>query len=688
MLLSVTICVSVALLVLVFSKKSGRAEIVVPIGYRQIARKQMTDPDQNDQAVSNFAARQIVYLHSKDLLRQALGRLDYAAGYFQPQFFRDKPLTEATSPVKILILKNDLHADRQFEVDAITDRSFVITVGDKKTVYRFGQKIIWPDLEFILLKPRETTALTAVALKINNLTGLTDKYYQELDLEPVAGDPGKVSLSLPAGEQNAVPLLLTLRRLFFENNRRVSSTKAAISYLTRQLDSLDQTLKLNKIKLAILQRSNDGPVASTVGQVPLNEAALKKQLDILRTIAYYVKLPTRQFAFVPNTFEVPDDSLKFLIDELNNSQLRKQKLAETEKPDAERSVEAAYSVNVLKVACFNKINRLEQQTQAVLACLKGLPDRKDKTVNKDLIGQLNQQQLAETSLLLNLLQKRENLQQDDQAENNFYDSASPVKISSGESAVGTTLLFGFLLGLLVPVPYFYFSTKEKLKWSADDIIRQVKLPLLGTLSEKKRDETILYSGEFNSVFAKQLSTIRAGIERQLKGRPLIFTSLAPGTGKSFLASQVAIGLAYAGKKTLLIQTGANPQTSNFAAAGTHKGLSNYLGDHGTLPGDVICPAKIPGLWLITPGVPEMNNVLTMNRMASLLKDTMLLFDHILIDGYPMDGAAFEKALKLLPAAIVLVTSTTGMTKRELNLLNAYHRNHGEKDIYLIINHLA
>ena len=143
-----------------------------------------------------------------------------------------------------------------------------------------------------------------------------------------------------------------------------------------------------------------------------------------------------------------------------------------------------------------------------------------------------------------------------------------------------------------------------------------------------------------SVVSEQFRTVRTNInfsmpDKELK--TLLFTSSAPGEGKSTSAANVAIVFAQDGKKVLLIDADMRKPTMHYTFHTTNStGLSNLLTRKWELK-DVVVETEIEGLHLVTCGPipPNPAELLGSKTMDTLMEELIAGYDIVIFDAPPI-----------------------------------------------------
>lgn len=141
-------------------------------------------------------------------------------------------------------------------------------------------------------------------------------------------------------------------------------------------------------------------------------------------------------------------------------------------------------------------------------------------------------------------------------------------------------------------------------------------------------------------------------------KTIVLTSCTPDEGKSTVILHLAISLAEAGKKVLLIDGDLRKSvmTGNFSIPGEVKGLTHFLSGQTYLK-DVICETDVKNLDIIFAGpvAPNPAELLGERQFAEMLKYGRAQYDYVLIDSPPL-GSVIDSAIiaKGCDGAIIVI----------------------------------
>ena len=211
-----------------------------------------------------------------------------------------------------------------------------------------------------------------------------------------------------------------------------------------------------------------------------------------------------------------------------------------------------------------------------------------------------------------------------------------------------------------------------------------------------RKELIVHKDP-KSPISETFRTLRTNIQFMNTGKKLKViqvTSAFPGEGKSWVASNIAVTFAQAGKKVVLIDADMRKgrQYVIFGVA-PKPGLSNYLSgvsenesEEEDLSG-YIQATEVENLFLIPAGnvPPNPSELLVSGQMANLIERLKGAFDIVIVDGTPCELVADSIILSRIVDTSVIVTSYKSTKKDALEIAVKNIRNVGGNIAGVVIN---
>lgn len=210
--------------------------------------------------------------------------------------------------------------------------------------------------------------------------------------------------------------------------------------------------------------------------------------------------------------------------------------------------------------------------------------------------------------------------------------------------------------------------------SAEEISSVLNLPILGVIPSMPRRLSIADRGQkvhkdSNSPVAEAYRTIRTAVffgAPKNQAKTILVTSPAPADGKTTLVSNLAIAMAQAGQKTLIIDGDFRKpmQQKIFNVNHGDVGLSSTLAGI-TTSGEAIRPTEIEGLELLQceTSVPNPSELLNSDGFAQLLEILSDRYDRVIIDSPPVMPVTDAQILAAICDVTLLVLRAKKSTRK-------------------------
>jgi polysaccharide biosynthesis transport protein len=252
---------------------------------------------------------------------------------------------------------------------------------------------------------------------------------------------------------------------------------------------------------------------------------------------------------------------------------------------------------------------------------------------------------------------------------------SPVKPKKAQN-----VLLGLIVGLALGVGLaFFLEYLDNTVKTPDDIRERLKLPYLGPVPAiafteegnpgHKPEEDLITIASPKSTASESYRGIRTSLffsAADNAPRAILVTSAAPSEGKTITAANIAITMAQAGNRLLLIDCDMRrPKLHRLFNVPRDRGLSNIL--VGTCGVDeAIIHSTIPGIDIIVSGPvpPNPSEMLGSQNMTDFLETVRGRYDRIVLDSPPITAVTDAVILSRLVDGVLLVIRA-GETHREI-----------------------
>mgnify|MGYP005725496009 CR=1 FL=1 len=250
----------------------------------------------------------------------------------------------------------------------------------------------------------------------------------------------------------------------------------------------------------------------------------------------------------------------------------------------------------------------------------------------------------------------------------------PMKAAAGAAG-------GFFLGIFVTLFLEFFDKTMK---TVEDVKRYMRVNVLGAIPQVNFDDIGEYQDhEKIKLIDNQLVThdyaptpigeayrsLRTSIlfSKEIgRVQSLVITSMAPGDGKSFTSSNLAITMAQQKTNTLLVDTDLRRGVQhNTFGVPKEPGFSNYLTSTLPLP-EIVRETQIPNLSVVSCGslIPNPSELLGSHQMQRFLDEVRRRFDLVIFDTPPLNAATDAVVVGTQVDGTIIVVRA-GKTHREI-----------------------
>jgi capsular exopolysaccharide synthesis family protein len=237
------------------------------------------------------------------------------------------------------------------------------------------------------------------------------------------------------------------------------------------------------------------------------------------------------------------------------------------------------------------------------------------------------------------------------------ETALPPTIAS-RPRVGFNMAIGALIGLLVAVgaALAVELIRDRLTTPAA-VRRRTGLPVWGSVPRARTKS----GAEPRSIEA--FRALRTTVQRVLVSRPtvVLVASSRPGEGTTTTASGLAVALARAGERVVLVD--ANVRTPLLASqfgVKSHPNLIALLGAEPTIEAvsSALCPTSVDGLLVLTcePERETARDLVASRRMEQLIALLCTLADRVIVDGAPVSAGETLALAHCVDATVLVINA--------------------------------
>ena len=504
--------------------------------------------------------------------------------------------------------------------------------------------------------------------------------------------------------QRAVDVLSMLINVYNENwikdkNQITASTNEFISerlqVIESELGDVDNTI--TKFKSAN-RMPNIGASASMDMQVSLEAnreiIELNNQLSIARYLLSFIR--DSQGKLLPADAGLKESSIQSLINQFNTTLLQRNRLVESSSEenylvqDLDRQLESMRGAILTSIENYIvSVNMRLSSSRATQATADARISNNPQQAGKLLTDE--RQQKVKEGLYLFLLQKREEneLSQAFTAYNTRIITApggGGGPISPKRSMI---MLIALMMGLAIPFGAVYLLEMSNTTVRGREDIKKMATPFVGELPSvvQKRgvfferviffskpveeERKILVKPHSRDIINEAFRVVRTNLEF-IRGKKsgsfvIMVTSMNPGSGKTFVSSNLATAFAIKGKKTIALDLDLRKKALSEMVGKPKLGVSDYLNgrvdDYESL---IVKNALNSGLDVLPVGTlpPNPAELLADERLDDLLAALRQEYDYIFLDCPPLEIVTDADIINRL-ADLTLFVARAGLLERSM-----------------------
>lgn len=667
-------------------------------------------------------ANEILQFRSKKLMREVVQRVHADVSYQIKDGLRNNELYNE-SPV--LVSLPDALPEQSF--------SFTMTLKDAKTV-------TLSDFSGIEAKPSYEVALNDTVAIIEGMNvvvtatnylrdswlntpirvqklpveSMVNYYKNALGIQQEEEEASILTLALkdssPARAEDVLNTLITVynEEAIKEKNQVAVNTANFINerliIIERELGNVESNLESFKQRNQIVDIASSAGMYMTESQKYNADAMeLETQLRLANFIKDYLTDPGKETDLIPSNTGISDMNIENQISLYNAAKLKRDHLIDDS------------SVNNPVVQELNNSLRAMKQSiiRAVDNMIVSLNVKRNDAQNREMRAQdrvtaiptkerqmlsIERQQKIKEALYLFLLNKREeNALSQAMADNNarVIDGAegSNAPISPNRNRI---LLLGLLVGIALPgavcLAILFMDTRVH---GRKDIEGVTSVPYLGEIPLDKeamkdhRKKVMAVKEQGDDIVSEAFRILRTNMaflsKKDKPAQVITFTSFNIGAGKTFIARNLSMSLAYMKKRVVMVDLDIRKGTLSRHFGHYHVGVTNYLSDNTVKVDDIIQHQE--GFDLIPAGIlaPNPAELLMDNRLDELMSELRTRYDYIIADNVPVGLIADATIANRIADLTIFVVRAGKLDRRQLPDIEKLYQEKKLKNMALVLN---
>lgn len=549
---------------------------------------------------------------------------------------------------------------------------------------------------------------------INSPTAVAKVYGENLTVNATSKTTTIAKMAVQnTSRQRAVDFINCLVACYNQdaNDEKNEVAMKSAEFIEDRIQIINQELGSTETQLADFKQKSGLTDLTSDAQLALQENSKYEQMRIenqtqIRLVEFlrdYINNPANAHEVIPANVGLQDKDLSQLIDKYNSMLIERKRLLLTSSEtnpavvnmntgiEATRHNVQTTVTSVLKGLQITKAD-LERQARKFESRISSAPQQE-----KEFLSIARQQEIK-AQLYIMLLQKREEnaITLAATATNGrIIEEALPDKdpVSPKKKMVALAAL---IIGLGIPVGFVYLRDLLKYKIeNREDVERITNVGILAELPKCTTPEkgAIVIRENKNDIMEETFRGLRTNLLFMLgkDDKVILFSSTQPGEGKSFVAGNTAVSLAFLGKKVIVVGMDIRKPGLNkvFNLSRRAEGITNYLSDPENVNlFDMIQRSDISPNLDILPGGPVPPNpteLVARDVLVHAIDQLKSHYDYVILDTAPIGMVTDTAIIGRVADMCVYVCRADVTPKAGYEYINVLKNEHKFPKLATVIN---
>ena len=639
------------------------------------------------------------------------------------EFYKDSPimvdleedkLDDLPCPITVLMKPEDTNVHVSISVSPEfggPQLERTVTTFPATLQTRFGKIVMArnPGVEFV---EKELTAVVYPPVMMGRI------YSSKLGLSPSSKNNTSVAVLslLDTHVERATDYLIQLVESYNEdaNDDKNEVARKTEEFINSRLELIKGDLDVTEKQLERFKRSNElvnlASDATTARSQSVNYqqklVELQTELALVRSLCDYINNPRNCLDLIP-AIDVTNLSVSQMISEYNNKVLLRNRLLRSAPESSPRIEQLTESLQDMWTGIGRHLAKaykdVETRKRAMDKQVAMFTGKIEQTPGQErVLNNIGRQQEIQAGLYLMLLQKRE--------ENmiSMASTAAKARVIDEPQFLGKVapksriiMLFALLFGIILPIAIFYL--KEMLRYTIEgreDLQKMTKIPVmadipLSEMLEETKQRAVVVRENSNDIMEESFRNLRTNLRFVMRPdqKVICTTSCAPGEGKTFVSTNLAMSLALLGKRVLIIGLDIRKPrlVKLFGLPSDAHGITTYLAggspDFKLLESQIIRGVINPNLDVLPAGVipPNPGELITRDLLDKGIEHLKTIYDYILLDTPPIGMVSDTYELARIVDVTFIVVRAEFTAKVDIEQINRVKEDNRLPNVNIVLN---
>lgn len=550
---------------------------------------------------------------------------------------------------------------------------------------------------------------------VSSPTETAGNYVENLSVAPTSKTTTIAKLILQSAvKEQGIDFVNSLVAIYNQdaNDEKNEVAQKTAEFIEDRIGIINQELGSTESELAdFKQRSGLTDLASDA-QMALQENSKYEQqrtenstqISLVKFLRDYINNPVNADEVIPANVGLEDENLTSVIDQYNTMLMERKRLLRTSSESNPAVINLNIGIEAIRHNVQTTVNSvlkglqiakvdIDRQASKFEGRISSAPKQEKEFVT------ISRQQEIKATLYIMLLQKREeNALTLAATANNARIIEEPLADKYPVSPKKKVfILVALILGIGIPVGIVYL--RDLLKYKIEnrgDVERITDVSILGELplGPKPENGAIVVRENKNDIMEETFRGLRTNMLFMLdkEDKVILVSSTQPGEGKSFVAGNLAVSLAYLAKKVIVVGMDIRkPGLNRVFNLSSHRveGITNYLSDpdHINLF-NMIQHSDISENLDILPGGPIPPNpteLVARNVLDKAIEQLKEQYDYVILDTAPIGMVTDTAIIGRVADMCVYVCRADVTPKAGFGYVNVLRDQKKFKKLAIVIN---
>ena len=497
------------------------------------------------------------------------------------------------------------------------------------------------------------------------------------------------------------------------NDEKNEVAQKTAEFIEERIGIINGELGTTESELAAFKQRSGLTNLTSDAQMALQESSKYEQqrtenatqINLVQYLRNYIDDPANMDEVIPANVGLRDQNLTSVIDQYNTMIIERKRLLRTSSDSNPAIINMNAGIEAMRRNVRTTVNSVLKGLQIAKADIDRQASKFESRISdaprqeKEFMT-ISRQQEIKATLYIMLLQKREeNAITLAATANNGRIIENPLP---DEKPVAPKkmifMLAALILGFAIPVGSVYLHDLLKYKIeNRDDVEALTTVPILAELPLVKQGGSgaIVVRENKNDIMEETFRGLRTNLLFTLgkSDKVVLFSSTQPGEGKSFVAGNLAMSLAYLGKKVIVVGMDIRKPGLNkvFNLSSKSIGITNYLSDpdHVDLFSMIQNSNISPNLDILLGGPipPNPTELVARDVLDQAIAQLKERYDYVILDTAPIGMVTDTAIIGRVADMCVYVCRADVTPKAGFNYINVLQKERKFPKLATVINGL-